>query len=217
VGSTNSTHHPAAPARRIIELLAKERSMEVLHALTGAPMQPSQLEARLDIAHSTLHVCLKELLDAGLLCERELQRLPLQMEYALTDAARTAVTGVILTRRLQMRTLGHGEPETGERLGDLLRLLAPLVSLPERVQGTCAALELLSGNRRPARVWLLACDGCLQAQTPGKPSSRPAASVSGEPAAWDELLLAGSVDGLQIEQDHALAQTVLVALGEILR
>lgn len=200
---------------QIPELLADARTIEILRTLAGGPLQPTQIEQHVGTSRSTMHARLQKLVKVGLASQRERARMPRLVEYALTDDGRIATARAIITNRRQRRQLAADGHEPGEELHDLLGLLAPVSRLSKRVAGTCG-LQKRREARSALMVRLLAKGGLLRpCEKDGRPS--PKAKITATSAAWDDALLSGRIEELDISGDHELAGAVLEALCETLR
>jgi DNA-binding HxlR family transcriptional regulator len=213
--STTPPHDPHDPLARISELLAEERVKSIVRALSGGPLQPSELEQLLGIPRSTLHARLHSLAEVGLLRHHERTSFPHIVEYGLTDPGRIVSARRILTDRRESRELAPDGPQRGEQLPEVLRLLAPVSRAPAGVEGTCA-LRKRRHFKRTLELWIVARAGRLELCEQGSPPSRPAASVTAGSSAWDDALLIGGAGGLRMSGDQALAEAVLGALRDAL-
>jgi len=209
-------HDPRGPLARISELLAEERVKSIVRALSGGPLQPSELEQLLSIPRSTLHARLRSLVEVGLLRHDERTSFPHIVEYALTDPGRVVSARRILTDRRQSRELAPDGAQRGDDLDEVLRLLAPVSSVPAGVEGTCA-LRKRQRFKRTIQLWVTARGGRLELCEQGPPPAEPAASVTAGSSAWDDALLIGSADELWVSGDRGLAEAVLGALRGALR
>jgi hypothetical protein len=198
------------------ELLAEQRVKSIVRALSGDPLQPSELERRLKIPRSTLYARLRLLAEVGLLRHGERTSFPRIVEYGLTDPGRVVSARRILTDRRQRRELAPDGHQRGEELADVLRLLAPVARAPAEVEGTCA-LRKRRPHRRALELWIVARGGRLELCEQGPPQSRPAASITASSPSWDDALLSGVADGLRVSGDRTLAEAALEALRETLR
>jgi DNA-binding HxlR family transcriptional regulator len=212
---TSRPQDPHDPRTRISELLAEERVKNIVRALSGGPLQPSELEQRLSIPRSTLHARLRALAEVRLLRHHERTSFPHIVEYGLTDPGRVVSARTILTDRRQSRELAPDDPQRGDDLADVLRLLAPVSRVPAGVEGTCA-LRKPRPSKRALELWVTARAGRLELYERGPPPSRPAASITAGSPVWDDALLIGGVDGLRVSGDRVLAEAVLGALGDAL-
>jgi DNA-binding HxlR family transcriptional regulator len=206
---------PHGPLARISELLAEERVKGIVRALSGGPLQPSELEQRLSIPRSTLHARLRALAEVGLLRHDERTSFPHIVEYGLTDPGRVVSARRILTDRRQSRELVPDGPQRGEELADVLRLLAPVSRVPAGVEGTCT-LRKPRPPKRALELWITARAGRLELCEQGPLPSRPGASITGDSSAWDDALLIGGTDGLRVSGNRTLAKAVLGALRDAL-
>jgi DNA-binding HxlR family transcriptional regulator len=213
---TSSPQDPHDPLARISELLAEERVKSIVRALSGGPLQPSELEQRLRIPRSTLHARLRSLAEVGLLCHHERTSFPHIVEYGLTDPGRVVSARTILTDRRQTRELAPDGPQRSDDLTDVLRLLAPVSRVPAGVEGTCALRKPRPLERAP-ELWIIARAERLELCERGPPPSRPAASITASSPVWDDALLIGGADGLRVSGDRVLAEAVLGALSDALR
>src|SRR5215831_18467661 len=116
---TNPAKDPHNPAR-MAELLAEQRVKSIVRALSGDPLQPSELERRLKIPRSTLYARLRLLAEVGLLRHGERTSFPRIVEYGLTDPGRVVSARRILTDRRQRRELAPDGHQRGEELADVL-------------------------------------------------------------------------------------------------
>jgi DNA-binding HxlR family transcriptional regulator len=213
---TSPLQDPHGPLARISELLAEERVKSIVRALSGGPLQPSELEQRLSIPRSTLHARLRSLAEVGLLRHDERTSFPHIVEYALTDPGRVVSARRILTDRRQSRELAPDGAQRGDELAEVLRLLAPVSSVAAGVEGTCV-LRRRQRFKRTLELWVTARDGRLELCEQGPPPSEPAASITAGSPAWDDALLIGGADELRVSGDRALAEAVLDALRDVLR
>jgi DNA-binding HxlR family transcriptional regulator len=214
--STSPTQDPHGPLARISELLAEERVKSIVRALSGGPLQPSELEQRLSIPRSTLHARLRSLAEVGLLRHDERTSFPHIVEYGLTDPGRVVSARRILTDRRQTRELAPDGAQRGEELPEVLRLLAPVSRVPDEIEGTCA-LRKRRPFKRTLELWINAKAGRLELCEQGPPPSPVAASITAGSWAWDDALLVGGADELRVRGDQALAEAVLRALRDALR
>lgn len=215
---TDSTEpqHSDELLARLPELLAKPRTMEILRSLAGGPLQPTEIERSVTVARSTMHARLRELTSTGLVLQRERERLPRLVEYALTDNGRIASARAIITHRLQRRQLGPEGYETGDDLCHVLGLLAPVSRLRDGIEGTCVLLKRQS-VRTTHEVRLLAQAGLLRLCGRVRQQEQPAARISATSAAWDGALLTGRTDELAISGDVGFAEAVLASICATLR
>jgi DNA-binding HxlR family transcriptional regulator len=212
---TSPLQDPHDPRARISELLAEERVKSIVRALSGGPLQPSELEQRLNIPRSTLHARLRALAEVGLLRHDERTSFPHIVEYGLTDPGRVVSARRILTERRQGRELAPDGGQRGEELAEVLRLLAPVSRVPAGVEGTCA-LRKRQPFKRTLELWILARAECLELCEQGPPSE-PAASITAGSSEWDDALLIGGARELRVSGDETLADAVLGALCAALR
>jgi DNA-binding HxlR family transcriptional regulator len=203
------------PLARISELLAEERVKSIVRALSGGPLQPSELERRLSIARSTLHARLRALAEVGLLRHGERTSFPHIVEYGLTDPGRVVSARRILADRRESRELAPDGPQRGEELADVLRLLAPVSRVAAGVEGTCA-LRKRQHFKRTLELWMTAGAGCLELCEQGPPPSEPAASITAGSSEWDDALLIGGDHELRVSGDRVLAEAVLGSLRDAL-
>ncbi|MGA8353829.1 MAG: winged helix-turn-helix transcriptional regulator [Solirubrobacteraceae bacterium] len=187
--------------------------MEILRSLAGGPLQPAQIEQRVAIARSTMHARLRELTITGVVLQRERERLPRLVEYALTDDGRIASARAIITHRIQRRQLAPTGYGPDEDLRHVLTLLAPVTRLRDGVEGTCALLK----HRARHEVRLLAQAGRLRPCKNGHRQTPPIAMIAATSAAWDGALLTGRTDDLSISGDHGFAEAVLAAICATMR
>jgi len=213
---TNAPQDAHGPLARISELLAEERVKSIVRALSGGPLQPSELEQRLSIPRSTLHARLRALAEVGLLRHHERSSFPHIVEYGLTDPGRVVSARRILTDRRQSRELEPDGPQRVEELPDVLRLLAPVSRPPRGVAGTCA-LRKRQHFKRTLELWIVARAGRLELCEQGSPPSEPAATIAAGSSEWDDALLIGGDHELRVSGDGALAEAVLGALRDALR
>lgn len=213
---TSPPQDPHGPLARISELLAEERVESIVRALSGGPLQPSELEQRLSIPRSTLHARLRALAEVGLLRHDERTSFPHIVEYGLTDPGRVVSARRILTDRRQGRELAPDGPQRGEELADVLRLLAPVSRVPADVEGMCV-LRKRQHLERTLELWIAARAERLELCEQGPPLSEPAASITAGSSQWDDALLIGSAHELSVLGDRALAEGVLGALRDALR
>jgi DNA-binding HxlR family transcriptional regulator len=214
--STSPPQDPHGPLARISELLAEERVKSIVRALSGGPLQPSELERQLSIPRSTLHARLRSLAEVGLLRHDERASFPHLVEYGLTDPGRVVSARRILTDRRQTRELAPDGAQRGEELPEVIRLLAPVSRVPADVEGTCG-LRKRRPFKRTIELWITARAGRLELYEQGPPPSPPAASITAGSSAWDDALLSGGSDELRVKGDRRLAEAVLGALRDALR
>jgi DNA-binding transcriptional ArsR family regulator len=188
----------------------------IVRALSGGPLQPSELEQRLSIPRSTLHARLRALAEVGLLHHHERTSFPRIVEYRLTDPGRVVNARRILTERRQGRELAPDGPQRGEELANVLRLLAPVSRVPDGVEGTCA-LRKRQHFKRTLELWITARAGRLELCEQAPPPSESAASITASSSAWEDALLIGSDHELRVSGDRAFAEAVLGALRDTLR
>jgi DNA-binding HxlR family transcriptional regulator len=208
---TSPLQDPHGPRARISALLAEERVKSIVRALSGGPLQPSELEQRLSIPRSTLHARLRALAEVGLLRHDERTSFPHIVEYGLTDPGRIVSARRILTDRRQGRELAPDGPQRGEELADVLRLLAPVSRVPAGVAGTCM-LRKRQHFKRTLELWIVARAERLELCEQAPPPSEPAAGITAGSSEWENALLIGGDHGLRVSGDGALAEAVLGAL-----
>ncbi len=212
---SDNTQSPANRIFRIPELLADARTIEILCTLGGVPLQPAQIQQRVGAARSTMHARLRELMDVGLVSQRERERLPRSVEYALTNDGRVATARAVLTNRRQRRQLAVDAHEPSKELRDLLELIAPLSRFAGHTEGTCALIKRTAA-RSAIVVKLLARAGSLSScEAGGQALLR--AKIIATSAAWDDALLNGYTEELDISGDRRFAGVVLAALRATLR
>jgi DNA-binding HxlR family transcriptional regulator len=213
---TTPPQDPHGTLARISELLAEERVKSIVRALSGGPLQPSELEQRLSIPRSTLHARLRALAEVGLLRHDERTSFPHIVEYGLTDPGRVVSARRILTDRRQGRELAPDGPQRADELADVLRLLVPVSRMPDGLEGTCT-LRKARPPKRALELWVIARAGRLELCEQGPPPSRPGASIAAGSSAWDDALLIGSDRELCVSGDRTFAEAVLGALRDTLR
>jgi len=204
----DSGRRPAA--RLALRLTADEKTRTILLALADGPLRPAKLDEQLlQIGRSAARERVSQLHVAGILKRVELDGHPC---YSLTPSARRlALIGMLAARWERQWARDRGAADSGDLPG-LLRLVAPVVQIPEPVSGVC---QLHIAAEEPGQyVYLVADRGRLAA--PQAASAPPKAVGWAPPEAWYDALLHRRLTGIRTSGDVGLIASVLASVASTL-
>ena len=201
---------PGAWALRVV---ADQRALEVMRALSLAPSGPRELGRRIaPVGHAALMRRLRSLTLDGLLIRREEKG---RVLYALAPDARGLASLAILAMGWERaRDAGARTPPPSDLAG-MLRLIAPMTVTPAELRGACLLRVDAAGEREPS-LCLVAERGSLRVLP--APSGRTPAALAHAPLdAWLRTLLAGPPSTIVTVGDPTLIAGVVGALAAPLR
>jgi DNA-binding HxlR family transcriptional regulator len=201
-------------AAAVPRLLGDERTRTIVRALADGPRRPSELECLPGIARSTLYARLSKLTTLGVVATHRVTEFPLRVEYRLNETGRAFLANELLIERQERRRLARTDPGAEAALGNLLRLLAPVSHPATDREGRCVLVEHEpSGWTHAVRLLVedrqVTVSECASAVAPH-------VHVRAASKAWDDALVAGRANGLQIAGDLILAHAVMAAFGSAL-
>jgi DNA-binding HxlR family transcriptional regulator len=204
----DSGRRPAA--RLALRLTADEKTRTILLALADGPLRPAALDERLpQIGRSAARDRVSQLHAAGILKPVELDGHP---RSSLTPNARRLALIGMLAARWERQWPQEGEGTDSDDLPGLLRLLAPVVQIPEPVAGVC---QLRIASDEPGQdVYLVADRGRLTALQ--AVSAPPEAVGWAPPEAWYDALLHRRLAGIRTSGDVGLIASVLASVANTL-
>jgi DNA-binding HxlR family transcriptional regulator len=200
------------PGARALRAIADERSLALMRELAGAPLGPREHARRVaavdPIAHASLMRRVSRMEHEGLLHRVEPGGGVL---YALAREARLLGALAILAMRCERRRLLADEPAPSSDLVGMLRLLAPVVDVPQDVCGTYL-LYVSAGAERERSLYLRAGGGRLATI-----AQMPPEGISGFLVApletWLRTLADGPARGLTAAGDLRGVDATLRALS----
>ncbi len=201
------------PAGRLaLRLTADETTRTILLALADGPLRPGELDEHLpQIGRSAARERLSQLHVAGILARVELDGCA---RYTLTPSARRLSLIEMLGGRWE-RQWGQGEANDNGDLPGLLQLLAPVVQIPEPVEGVCQLRFASESSEQD--IYLVADRGRLAVVLAASgPPAPPEAAGWAPPEAWYEALLHRRLAGLSTSGDLGLISSVLAGVSAAL-
>jgi DNA-binding HxlR family transcriptional regulator len=192
-------------------LLANERTRTIVLELADGSRRPSELQRLQGIVRSTLFARLDELTALGIVTSSRSAEFPLRAEYRLSEIGRRLLANELLIERQERRKLARTGPGVDAALGNLLRLLAPVSHPATDREGRCLLVEHEpSGQTHTVR--LLVEDRSI-AVSELVSSVDPDVHLSASSETWEDALVAGGTQGLEVTGDLVLGDAVMVAFG----
>jgi DNA-binding HxlR family transcriptional regulator len=217
----DSGRRPAA--KLALRLTADEMTRAILLALADEPLPPAKLDMRLpQIGRSAARERLRQLERAGIIRRADLNGRP---HCSLTPSARRLSLIVILADRWERQWEQQDKQESyssSDIIPGLLQLLAPVVKIPESIEGVCqlriatdAPEEKAPGRDTSAQeVYLVAEQGRLAALRAAE--TPPHAAGVAPLEAWYDALLHKRLEGVRTKGDEALLAQVLESVSAVL-
>jgi DNA-binding HxlR family transcriptional regulator len=192
-------------------LLANERTRTIVLELADGSRRPSELQRLQGIVRSTLFARLDKLTALGIVTSSRSAEFPLRAEYRLSEIGRRLLANELLIERQERRKLARTGPGVDAALGNLLRLLAPVSHPATDREGRCLLVEHEpSGQTHTVRLLV---EGRSIAVSELVSSVDPDVHLSASSETWEDALVAGGTQGLEVTGDLVLGDAVMVAFG----
>jgi DNA-binding HxlR family transcriptional regulator len=193
-------------------LVADPCTRALVWALADGPLRAVELEVRLpDLGRSALLRRLKSLPDYGVLVRGEHAG---ETRYALSDSTRHLAIVALRAARCEWWRATPVDSRLNGDLSGLLRVLAPLVRVPQDIGGTCR-LCLYTKTAPQTDVYLTATSGRVAALNTA-PMTAPQAVSHATVEVWCEALLHGSSSKIVTTGEDALFKAVFSGVSTAL-
>jgi len=203
-----------SPDARALDLVGDKWTLLIVRDLASGPRRFVELQRVLPgISTEQLRSRLNRMVADGMLTRKRYREVPPRVDYELTERARDLMPILAELARWGYQW-SWSAPRSGERidLGAIFRLAPGLVE-PAGAQGEIE-LRVSDGHREGGMAAFTVQLRGDHAELTERPSENATTTISGDTAAWVRAFSPDTDrDGLRIEGDHALADTVLSALA----
>jgi DNA-binding HxlR family transcriptional regulator len=206
-----------SPDARALDLVGDKWTLLIVRDLAAGPRRFVELQRVLPgISTEQLRSRLNRMVADGMLTRQRFREVPPRVDYELTERARELlpVLGELARWGYEWSWSSPRENELVD-IGAIIRLAPGLLQLPRELSGS-VELEVTDrskGGDQAAPYLLSIARGSVTLAE--RDDAAATAHVTGSEEAWVRAFAPdGSLDGLEVTGDQALAETVLVGLAQ---